>query len=177
MSTTYDQASAVRRALLATGRSARFSRFYAATLHRLDLAVYRLTRGRVIFSAVLTGLPVVLLTTTGARTGQPRTWPLVGLRDEQGRVVVVASNYGNQRHPAWAHNLRANPRAQVVIDGVATPVVAHEAHGAERQRIWRNGLTYYPAWEQYERRAAPRQIPIFVLSPAQNSASTSLPPQ
>lgn len=73
MPTTYDQVGVVRRAILATGKGARFSRFYVATTHRLDHAVYRLTRGRVIVSAVLTGLPVVLLTTTGARTGQPRT--------------------------------------------------------------------------------------------------------
>lgn len=172
MPTTYDQAGPVRRAVLATGKSARLSRFYAATMHRLDHAAHRLTGGRVIISAVLTGLPVVLLTTTGARTGQPRTWPLIGLRDEQGRVVVVGSNYGSQRHPAWVHNLRANAHAQLATDGVVIPVVAYEAHGAERERIWRKGLTFYPAWEQYERRAAPRQVPIFVLTPAQqNSAS------
>jgi deazaflavin-dependent oxidoreductase (nitroreductase family) len=177
MPSTYDQPGVVRRAILATGKSARFARLYAVTMHRLDHAVYRLTRGRVIFSAVLTGLPVVLLKTTGAKSGQPRTWPLIGLRDEQGKVAVVASNYGNQRHPAWAHNLRANPNAHLIADGAVTPVVAHEALGAERQSIWRNGLTIYPAWEQYARRAAPRQIPIFVLTPAQDRSPTSLRPQ
>lgn len=89
--------------------------------------------------------------------------------------MVVGSNYGKQRHPAWAHNLRANPHAQLVDDGASMPVVAHEAHGTERQRIWRDGL--YPAWEQYAHRAAPRQIPIFVLTPAQTSSPTSLHPQ
>ena len=84
----------------------------------------------------------------------------------EGRVVVVASNYGKPQHPAWYHNLRADPHAELVVDGLPTRVVAHEADGAEREHLWREGLRYYPGWAAYERRAAPRRIPVLVLTPA-----------
>ena len=170
MPTTYEQAGPLRRLVRATGRSALLSRVYARTLHHVDKPVHRLTRGRTTATALLSGLPVVLLTTRGARSGQPRTWPLLGLVHE-GRLVVVASNYGSQHHPAWYHNLRADPRAEVVVDGVRSSVVAHEAEGAEREQLWREGLAYYPGWTAYERRAAPRRIPVLVLTPAQTTSA------
>jgi deazaflavin-dependent oxidoreductase (nitroreductase family) len=105
-----------------------------------------------------------MLTTTGAKSGQPRSWPLLGLRDED-RIAVIAANYGQRHHPAWYHNLRANPRATVVVDGAATPVMARETEGIERDRLWRAALRIYPGYATYERRAAPRRIPIVVLTP------------
>jgi deazaflavin-dependent oxidoreductase (nitroreductase family) len=66
-------------------------------------------------------------------------------------------------HPSWYYNLRANPRAIVVVDGVEVPVRAREVEGEERDRLWRTGVQIYPGWAAYERRAAPRRIPVFVL--------------
>lgn len=78
-------------------------------LPRLDTVVYRLTGRRRSLSAMLSGLPVVLLTTTGARTGHPRQVLLLGLPDGD-RMVVTGANWGGPRNPAWYHNLRADPR-------------------------------------------------------------------
>src|SRR5690242_5297962 len=85
---------------------------FARTLHPLDRVLMRISRGRVSVPGVLTGLPVVMLTTIGAKSGKPRTVPLVGLGDGD-KVIVIASNFGQAHHPAWYHNLRANPEAML----------------------------------------------------------------
>lgn len=126
MSPTCEQAGVFRRFLRITAATAPMSWLYARTLHRLDKRVHQITAGRMTFTGIVVGLPVVMLTTTGAKSGQPHTWPLLGLRDE-GRVVVIASNYGRGQNPAWYYNLRANPHATVVVDGLATPVLARDA--------------------------------------------------
>jgi deazaflavin-dependent oxidoreductase (nitroreductase family) len=79
---------------------------------------------------------------------------------------VIASNFGQREHPGWYHNLRAHPQAEVVIDGTRQTVRAVEASGERRARIWEAGLRVYPGFAQYERRAAHREIAVFVLEPA-----------
>jgi F420H(2)-dependent quinone reductase len=101
------------------------SLFYARTLHHIDRVVYRLTRGRATFASWVAGLPIVMLTTTGAKSGRQCTLPLVAL-PEGDRLVVIASNYGQHRNPAWYYNLCANPRATVCFEGVTREVVARE---------------------------------------------------
>ncbi|MGH3827722.1 MAG: nitroreductase family deazaflavin-dependent oxidoreductase [Pseudonocardiaceae bacterium] len=160
MPDTSEPAGVFRRFL----RTAPMSWLCARILHRLDNIVHRITAGRTTFTGLVTGLPVVMLTTTGAKSGQPRTVPLLGLRDE-GHVIVIASSYGRSRHPGWYHNLRATPHATVHIDGKTTPALAHEAKGGERDRLWQAALRIYPGYAAYERRAAPRRIPILVLTP------------
>ena len=164
MAATYKELGPVRRLVLGTGRLRPVSRFSARVMHHLDKPVYRLSGGRTTLAGAVGGLPVVLLTTIGARTGQARTWPLLGFRDGE-RTVVLASNYGQPHHPAWYHNLRVEPRAVLEVNGVRLPVVAAEAEGTERERLWRAALDVYPAWSEYERWARPRRIPILVLTP------------
>lgn len=106
MPDTSKPAGVLRRFLRTTATTAPMSWLCARTLHRLDNIVHRITAGRTTFTGLVTGLPMIMLTTTGAKSGRPRTLPLVGLRDE-GRVIVIASSYGRSRHPAWYHNLRA----------------------------------------------------------------------
>jgi deazaflavin-dependent oxidoreductase (nitroreductase family) len=137
---------------------------FARLAHRIDLPVYRLTRGRHTFSSLLSGLPVVMLTTTGARTGQPRTVPVLGLPTPDG-LAVIASNFGQRRHPGWYHNLRAHPEGWVAVDGRSRRFRAVEADGDRRQRIWDEALRVYPGWSQYERRSSNRRIAVFVLEP------------
>lgn len=127
----------------------------------VDLAVARLTRGRVVtFGAV----PALLLTTTGRRSGQPRTTPLLYVPDGDG-YVVAGSNWGQPRHPAWAINLCANPRATATVDGRRTAVRASRAAGPERERLWRLLVRTWPAYESYQQRADGRQILVFRLEP------------
>jgi deazaflavin-dependent oxidoreductase (nitroreductase family) len=105
-----------------------------------------------------------MLTTTGARSGVARTVPVLGLPTADG-LVVIASNFGQARHPGWYHNLRADPHAAIVVDGASKLVRAVEAKGERRARIWKEGLKFYPGFSQYERRASHRDIAVFVLEP------------
>jgi deazaflavin-dependent oxidoreductase (nitroreductase family) len=131
-------------------------------LPRLDREVFRLARGRTTLSAWVSGLPIVMLTTTGARTGQPRTLPILGLPDGD-RLVVIASNFGRQQNPGWYYNLRVNPLALISWQGSTVEMRARELKGDERQRYLDRTLHAYPWWEEYHRHAAPRQIPVIVL--------------
>jgi deazaflavin-dependent oxidoreductase (nitroreductase family) len=136
----------------------------ARLLHNIDNAVFRVTRGRNTFTAAVSGLPVIMLTTTGARTGQARTLPIVGLPAGD-RIVVIASNYGQRHNPGWYYNLLANPRATVVADGATTEVEARVLRGDEREQWFRRGIEIYPGWIQYRRRATHRHIPVIMLVP------------
>jgi deazaflavin-dependent oxidoreductase (nitroreductase family) len=136
--------------------------FYTRALHRIDRATWRLTGGRALFSALISGLPVLQLTTRGARSGLLRTLPLLGIPDTDA-VVVIGSNYGQHRNPGWVFNLRAHPAARMRFEGREREVVARELTGAERDDAYERGIAVYPGWIAYRRRAAPRVIPVFRL--------------
>jgi deazaflavin-dependent oxidoreductase (nitroreductase family) len=129
----------------------------------VDRAVRRATGGRL---GVLGGrpLPDLLLTTTGARTGQPRQAPLLYVVDGAA-WVVVGSNWGQERHPAWSSNLLAHPEATVTVDGAHHRVRARLLEGAERDRVWPRVLDAWPAYATYEERSG-RDLRIFRLEPA-----------
>ena len=76
---------------------------------------------------------------------------------------MIASNFGQHRHPAWCHNLRANPEGVMAVDGRSRHFRAVEVQGERRRRIWDEGLRVYPGWAQYERRASGRRIAVFLL--------------
>jgi deazaflavin-dependent oxidoreductase (nitroreductase family) len=103
-----------------------------------------------------------MLTTTGARSGASRSVPVLGFPTDDG-LVVIASNFGQDTHPAWYYNLRANPDGEVEVAGVRRPFRAVEAEGEQRDRIWQQGLKVYPGWSTYERRASHRRIAVFIL--------------
>ncbi|MBD0282005.1 MAG: nitroreductase family deazaflavin-dependent oxidoreductase [Gemmatimonadetes bacterium] len=159
------QANWFRRMVRLSGALRPMSWFYARTVHHIDRVVYRLTRGGATFTSWFAGLPVVMLTTTGAKSGRRRTLPVLGVPDD-GRLVVIASNYGQYRNPAWYHNLRANPRARIAFEGAEREVVARELTGEERERWYARGIEIYPGWTHYRRRAAHRGIPVIELTPA-----------
>ena len=159
---TYDQANVVQKVLRRVGASGPGSWLFARVLHRIDRPVYRLTRGRFTFANLLSGIPVVMLTTTGAKSGRPRTVPVLGIPTRD-TVAIIASNFGQYRQPAWYHNLRAHPVADVVLDGIHRRVRAVEADSERRAEIWEAGLRVYPGFRQYERRASHRHISVFVL--------------
>ncbi|SNY48595.1 nitroreductase family deazaflavin-dependent oxidoreductase [Paractinoplanes atraurantiacus] len=165
MTYDYARAGATRRAMRRVCATAPASWAFARFLHHVDRPLFRLTKGRHTFASLVTGLPVVMLTTTGARSGAPRTLPLLGLPTSEG-LAVIASNWGQDRHPAWHYNLRAHPQATVVVDGQTRKVTAVLATGDRRDRIWQQGLKIYPGWTQYARRAPGRDMPIYVLEPS-----------
>lgn len=126
------------------------------TLHR---AIYRLSGGR-IFSRMV-GCPVVLLTTTGRKSGEPRTAPLFGFEEGQS-IVVIPSNAGKKHYPSWYLNLRANPLAQVQVGAQVRQVKAREATAEERERLWPLIVTYYEGYRVYRERTE-RHIPLVIL--------------
>jgi deazaflavin-dependent oxidoreductase (nitroreductase family) len=162
--TTYAEVSALRRLVRQAAATRPTAWLCRHTLHHIDRLVFRITRGRTTFSSSLSGLPVVMLATTGARTGRQRTVPVLGIPDGD-RLVVIASNYGQRHSPAWCHNLRAHPRATVSMGGVTREVQARELAGDERERYFQRGLEINPGWARYRRRAGNREIPVISLDP------------
>ena len=128
---------------------------------KLNIPLYRLSRGR-LFGRVGRA-PVLLLTTTGRRSGQPRTAPVLYLRDGE-RLIVIGSNAGNARPPAWALNLKANPDAEVEVGGDRHRVRARVAEGEERADLWQRMNDQYGGFEDYRERTS-RDIAVFVLEP------------
>ena len=135
-------------------------------LVRVDRAFFRITRGRTSWSAWISGLPIVMLTTTGARSGKPHTLPVLAL-PEGDHLVVIASNMGKPANPGWYYNLRAQPSVMITWRGSTVRMRARELIGEERQRYVDRGLEAYPWWAPYHRRAAPRLIPVIMLEPLQ----------
>jgi F420H(2)-dependent quinone reductase len=135
--------------------------FFTTIAPPIDKVLMPLTRGRVRLSVTK---PTLLLHTTGAKSGEPRTSPVIFCRDGD-RVVVIASNGGNPRHPSWYHNLHAHPRCELSIRGKRRPYVARRVEGEERERLWRQGVDLYEGWLDYDARAN-RDIPVIVLEPA-----------
>lgn len=126
----------------------------------LDRAVHRLTRGRVLLSAQM--LPGVVLTSTGARSGQPRRTPLACMPQENG-WLLVGSNFGRTAHPAWTANLLAHPDASISWKGEDIPVTARLLAGEERAAAWQALLEFWPPYATYQARVA-REIRVFRLS-------------
>jgi deazaflavin-dependent oxidoreductase (nitroreductase family) len=160
------EANLLRRIIRLSAGWRPLSWLYARTLHLIDRAVFRITRGRATFTSWLADLPVAWLTTTGAKSGVQRTSPVVAIPGEDGKLVVIASNYGQRNNPSWYHNLRANPRATVLFDGVRRDMTARELDGDERARWYERGIEIYPGWVQYRKRAAHRRIPVIELTQA-----------
>ena len=107
------------------------------------------------------GAPILLLTTTGRKSGEPRIKPLI-FGEEDGRYVVVASQGGAPAHPQWYLNLRADPDVHVQIKGDRFRARARDAEGEERERLWRLMNEIWPPYDEYQERTE-RRIPVVVL--------------
>jgi deazaflavin-dependent oxidoreductase (nitroreductase family) len=137
--------------------------YYVNVANRADRVLLPLSKGR--FSLGGGGVMTVgLLITIGAKSGQTRKTPLTYLPDGD-NVVLVASKAGAAKHPAWYHNLKANPEVTFLGKKGKGDYVAHEAEGAEREHLWEEVNDLYAGYDTYQGRAGERQIPVMVLEP------------
>jgi deazaflavin-dependent oxidoreductase (nitroreductase family) len=138
----------------------RIGRTMARGFIRLAVWLYQRTGGRI--GGRMRGAPVLLLTTTGRRSGRPWTVPVMYQQDGDG-WVVIASNGGSDRHPAWWLNLRARPEGTVQVGARTFPVTAARTSGAERERLWRKMADAYPGYDAYLTKTD-RTIPVVLLT-------------
>ena len=148
--------------------SSRYGAFiFRRFAHRLDNYIIHLTKGRTSITQILTGVPVVKMTTMGAKSNLPRTVTVLFLHAEDGsnKLAAIASNWGQSHYPAWYHNLKKNPQATCVVAGQTADYLAYEAEGDEYDQFWNLALDVYPGFRQYKQRVGEqRHIPIMVFT-------------
>ena len=130
---------------------------------KTHVALYRASRGR-IGGRVRKGAPVLLLSTTGRKTGKQRTTPLLYLEDG-GAYVVVASAGGARSHPAWYLNLRGSPTPAIQVEGRRFAVSAETSGPADRARLWPRLTQMWPQYDEYQAKTK-REIPVVILTPS-----------
>lgn len=136
-------------------------RYLTKVAPRLDKAVIPRTRGWLSSVGVH---KVGLVTTTGARSGQRRTQPLILIPDGDA-LLAIGSNYGGAGHPSWSANLRAHPECEVSFRGSTTTCRAEQLSGAERAAAWETAVDFYRGYAVYAEMCAPREIRLFRLRP------------
>jgi deazaflavin-dependent oxidoreductase (nitroreductase family) len=137
------------------------AKVYGVIQEPLDRLVYRLTGGTTTASSFLGGVEITMLTTTGARTGRTSALPVLGVPDGDD-TILIASNYGRPRNPAWYHNLRANPEAMAEANRKQFRVLAAIATGTERDRLWNQHVAAFPYFGEYPAMTE-RVIPVISL--------------
>jgi deazaflavin-dependent oxidoreductase (nitroreductase family) len=128
---------------------------------KLNTPLYRLSGGRI--GGRVGRAPVLLLTTTGRKSGQRRTAPVVYLADAD-NVVLINTNAGNAKVPAWSLNLEANPEAEVELGRERRPVLARVAAGEERAELWRKHVAQFEGFDSYKEKLD-REPKVWVLEP------------
>jgi deazaflavin-dependent oxidoreductase (nitroreductase family) len=139
------------------------SALLSVILFRLDGIMFMLTAGKHTVTEIV-GLPIIHLTTVGAKTGEPRTMPLVSLFDGE-KIALIGSNFGRKPNPGWYYNLMANPKCNVHFNGRTGEYSARLTTGDEREKYWQMAVSYYKGYELYKKRASHRVIPVVVLEP------------
>jgi deazaflavin-dependent oxidoreductase (nitroreductase family) len=137
---------------------------FSKTLRHMDAVVHRVTHGRTSAPEVLAGLPVIMVTTTGRKSGQPRTSPLIAVPVAD-TLALLGTNFGQANTPAWVLNLEADPNLTVAYRDTERALVARPATDDERAAVWRNSAGIYGGYEKYQERISGREVRVFVLEP------------
>ena len=141
---------------------------FSKTLQPIDQVVRKLSKGRTSAPQVLAGLPVLFVTTTGRKSGQPRSAPLIAV-PVCDTLALLGTNFGQTSTPAWVFNLEAEPSATATYKDAELAVRARPATETERDEVWAASTSIYPGYEKYRERITGREIRIFVLEPAAQS--------
>jgi deazaflavin-dependent oxidoreductase (nitroreductase family) len=128
----------------------------------LDRLLMRLTGGRMAMTRSL-GMPTLLLTSTGRKSGLARSAPLLYVRNGMD-LAVIGTNFGSTSYPAWYLNLMANPNGSVLLNKETFAVTARKATPEEREKLWEKATRLYGGYDNYKPRVGDREIPILVLS-------------
>ena len=138
---------------------------FSRTLYPVDKALFKVTGGRLTVPGLMAGLPVIMLTTTGARSGKSRTMPLLGIPVDDD-LAVIGSNYGQMSTPGWVYNLEADPSATVGYRDRTVAVTARLADDNETDQAFALAASVYSGYPKYRTRASHRAIRAFVLESA-----------
>jgi F420H(2)-dependent quinone reductase len=128
---------------------------------RMQVLVYRRSGGKRM--GQLRGMPLLLLTTIGRKTGKRRVTPVMHIRDGD-NFVITASNNGRDNQPSWFLNLKIHPMTTIEVDGLARSVTAHQASMEEKGRLWPKLVDCAPFFEGYQK-STKRNIPMVILQP------------
>jgi deazaflavin-dependent oxidoreductase (nitroreductase family) len=158
----YPERNAVRRGLVRLAATPALSWFSARVLPTLDRQVLRLTGGGTSVSEIAAGTPVIVLTTRGARSGEPRTTHLLGIPIGD-TLALIGTNFAQAGTPSWVHNLLVHPGATVTYRQSQVGVNAREVSGAEYEQVFAAAALVYPGYGAYRARLTHRQPKVFVL--------------
>ncbi|MDH3307889.1 MAG: nitroreductase family deazaflavin-dependent oxidoreductase [Acidimicrobiia bacterium] len=161
----YEQPNALHALVQKVASSKGGAWLFSKLLHHADRVVSGATGAATTASTIFAGMPVIDLTTIGARSGDPRTTPLLGIPTGD-HLAIIGSGWGQAPTPGWVYNLRANPEATVAHKGKSVTVLARAAEGDELDRIWATARQLYDGYAKYPVRASHREIAVFVLEPA-----------
>ena len=134
------------------------------TLHHIDKPILKLTGNSRSLTSILSGLPVILLTSIGAKSGVHRQTPLVAF-EEDGKLILIASFFGSKHHPAWYYNLKANPHVEIRNGDHSYRYTARQAEGEQRAYYWNLAAAKYQGFSLYQQKANHREIPVMILEP------------
>src|SRR5688572_24833828 len=160
----HSRPNVVQRGMQAFASSRPGAWMFSKVLAPLDRIVHRVSKGKTTLPQVLAGLPVVFVTTTGRKSGQPRTSPLIAVPIHD-TLALVGTNFGQTATPAWVLNLEADPAARASHRDHEIDVTARPATEDERETVWRAAAGVYPGYEKYQARITDRAIRVFVLEP------------
>jgi deazaflavin-dependent oxidoreductase (nitroreductase family) len=143
--------------------SRRFAPVAKHVVPRVDRVLNRVSGGRFVLSSLL--VPSMVLTATGAKSGQPRVTPLATMPEDDGTFVVVGSNFGQAKHPGWTANLLKNPAARVTFQGRTFPVTAHLLDAEQKAEAWPRITKVWPTYDRYVELSGGRDLRVFRLVP------------
>lgn len=158
----YREPNVAQRAMQQVAASRPGAWLFQRTLYPIDKLLFRTTDGRVTVPGIVAGLPVIMVTTTGARSGEPRTMPLVGIPMD-GNMAIIGSNFGQQNTPGWVYNLEADPTATIGYRDQTVEVTARRADEDEADEAFSRAAEVYPGYGKYRDRAEHRDIRVFIL--------------
>lgn len=158
----YRDPNVIQRAMQHVAASRPGAWVFKRTLHPIDKLLFKATGGRVTVPSLVAGLPVIMVTTTGAKSGKQRTMPLLGIPMD-GDMAIIGSNFGQKGTPGWVYNLEADPSATIGYRGESVDVTARLADDAQADAAFAEAAKVYPGYGKYRERASHRTIRVFVL--------------